>query len=290
MFRHDDEAAQYEALSAYRDGELTPQEEEEVRGHLTQCPGCREILGEMERIAALLEIPEEEVPEALSGRWKTAVQRERRARRRKRWLRPAGTLAAALMIAVAGIGLLPRLSKNEAEEPQLYSMDAAVEEFAGEEAEMPNGGVSAFRMALPPGSELEKERESGAEQAEETPEAAGVPQIAAFSLEDEEVDAPAEETEKDAAFGEQNSETDEAWRVVHILAPGEGKARQVYDVIEGYALARGAVFHYEETEGVRGLVCELSDTQREELFAALENIGCTVEDGGTEGGLFFWVE
>ena len=297
MFRHDDEAAQYEALSAYRDGRLTPQEEEEIRGHLAQCPACRGILEDMERIAALLQIPEAEVPDGLSERWKAAVRKEKRARQRKRWIRPAGTLAAALMLAAAGIGLLPQLTKNDAQEPQSALIDAAAEAVPGEEAQ--DQGTFAFRAAFPPAEEA-PQSQSDPEQAEEKPEetpaeapeaaVTAMPQIAAFSLEAEDAGP---ETEQDALDAGQSEKTDEARCTVRVLAPEEGKIQQVYNVIEGYALARGAVFRYEEAEGVRELVCMLSREEWEDLFAALENIGCAVGASGLdqeEATLFFRVE
>jgi len=37
-------------LSAFQDGELNPQEQERVSGHLESCPACRERYAEMEKI------------------------------------------------------------------------------------------------------------------------------------------------------------------------------------------------------------------------------------------------
>jgi anti-sigma factor RsiW len=37
-------------LSAYQDGELEPREQEQVRGHLLSCRGCREQFAELERV------------------------------------------------------------------------------------------------------------------------------------------------------------------------------------------------------------------------------------------------
>ena len=39
-----------ERLSAFQDGELKPQEQERVSGHLESCPACRERYAEMEKV------------------------------------------------------------------------------------------------------------------------------------------------------------------------------------------------------------------------------------------------
>jgi len=50
-------------LSAFQDGELNPQEQERVSGHLESCPACRERYAEMEKIWQALGDFKEILPE-----------------------------------------------------------------------------------------------------------------------------------------------------------------------------------------------------------------------------------
>lgn len=252
MLRHEDEQSRFEALSAYRDGELSPQEESEVRAHLETCEQCRKDLEAMERTAKFLYSPEREIPKEAEAAWKQAVHRERNRRRIGAWLRPAAAVAAALVLVFAGSALL----KNNAVAPAPAQQEAAAEE-----------GRARVRAEEPQlfSAELDGEAGEPAEPME------GEPQIAAFSLEDAPaavVDAP-----------------ESAACIVRVLPPEGKDAAAVYAVTEGYVAGCGLGFSYEEQDGAYGLLCDLTDAQKEGLFDALTAMGCTVEPGEGAGAV-----
>lgn len=251
MLRHEDEQSRFEALSAYRDGELSPQEESEIRAHLETCEQCRKDLEAMDRTAEFLYSPEEELPKAAEAAWKLAVHRERNRRRIGAWLRPAAAVAAALVLVFAGSAFL----KNNAVAPAPAQQEAAGEGRARVRAEEPQ----LFSAEL------------GGEADEPAAAVEGEPQIAAFSLED----APAVVVD-----------TPESTVCIVRVLPPEGKdAAAVYAVTEGYVAGCGLGFSYEEQDGAYGLLCDLTDAQRDGLFDALTAMGCTVEPGEGAGAV-----
>jgi anti-sigma factor RsiW len=99
-------------LQDFLDGRLDAQRQEEVRGHLQDCPHCRGQLEALRwvRDVALKQLPGEEVPPALTERVTAALDAaDRRAppgasptpgRRWRRWAGAGALLAAAVLVLV----------------------------------------------------------------------------------------------------------------------------------------------------------------------------------------------
>ncbi len=89
-----------EELSAYLDGELSPDERTALEAHLERCPRWREELGSLRAVSELLaSLPRVEPSEEFSQ----VLAESMSARRPRRWLRPiplfAGDLVPALAVA-----------------------------------------------------------------------------------------------------------------------------------------------------------------------------------------------
>jgi anti-sigma factor RsiW len=113
-----------EALSAYLDGELAPEERAELESHLPACSGCREALEELRELGEGLRAwPDVEPPGWLAA---GVLQRARRAGRR-----PLRLLAAAASLVLVALAVV-----------------WAVREWPGE----PSGGEpgAAVEPATPP--------------------------------------------------------------------------------------------------------------------------------------------
>jgi len=106
-----------EELSAYLDGELSPEERAALETHLERCPRCREELASLRAVSGLVaSLPRVEPSEQLSRTLAASL----RARRTRRWLRPiplfAGDLipalavAALVLIAVTVTFVIPRFT------------------------------------------------------------------------------------------------------------------------------------------------------------------------------------
>jgi anti-sigma factor RsiW len=90
-------------VHAYHDGELPAERREALEAHLRQCAACRELLGELRRLSALLVHAPLPAPRGASGwntheAWRSAG--ERSIRRMAGWL----TAAAATVLLAAWVG------------------------------------------------------------------------------------------------------------------------------------------------------------------------------------------
>jgi predicted anti-sigma-YlaC factor YlaD len=91
-------------LSAYLDGALSARGQNQVRGHLSECPDCREYSVELSRTWAMLELSE--APDT-SPSFTAAVMRGIRAERTMPvWHAPRWAVAAAFAACLACGGLL----------------------------------------------------------------------------------------------------------------------------------------------------------------------------------------
>jgi hypothetical protein len=93
-----------------RSAELDPEEAEALARHLAECAECRQLHQAEQAIDAQLgqAIRDVPVPEGLRDRLLVGLAEQRRLVLRRRWVRVAGSLAAALLLAVAGWLLWPR--------------------------------------------------------------------------------------------------------------------------------------------------------------------------------------
>ena len=135
-----------EMLSAYIDGELTPEEWARVERHLAQCEACARNLRTLRQTVGLLrQLPTVPVPRSFVLR---PAPRPVRAGRAYTYLRAATALAAALLVvALAGDLLLTGLApaRRAAPPPTVPVMEKrAAEEIAVEVA------PQAFKAATPP--------------------------------------------------------------------------------------------------------------------------------------------
>jgi len=92
-------------LSAYMDGELSPDDAARLQAHLAACADCRALLASYERMREQLhQLPTTPVPPTLHHEIRAAIEREQR---RPRWLRlsvspVAFAFALGLMLMLAG--------------------------------------------------------------------------------------------------------------------------------------------------------------------------------------------
>ncbi|HSE51748.1 MAG TPA: zf-HC2 domain-containing protein [Gemmatimonadales bacterium] len=93
-------------LSEYLDGELPPDEAEELERHLRDCAACRQGLTELTSVVARLAAdPVLPADQPTRREWQ-AIQRDISAPRR-RWMIPAAIAASLAGLAVAGLLLRP---------------------------------------------------------------------------------------------------------------------------------------------------------------------------------------
>jgi anti-sigma factor RsiW len=119
-----------EELSALLDGELGPARQAELRELLARSPEVAARLDALRRVdAALRGIPEREVPGDLLARVHLQGERTpasevggRGPRRRRRWLAPAGGLAAASTAAALALWLAPGAGREVPEEIDLAQL------------------------------------------------------------------------------------------------------------------------------------------------------------------------
>ena len=101
-------------LSAYLDGELTPEDAEEVRAHLTRCVSCREELARLRAVKSLLgRLPEHAAPEELLASLASRPSGAAASRLpsfgwiwRAAFRRPAAVAAAVLVMALIAVPLV----------------------------------------------------------------------------------------------------------------------------------------------------------------------------------------
>lgn len=98
-------------LSAYLDGETTPEERAAIAAHLADCASCRAILEEYRKIDEAIASLEATPPASLRERVMREIQK-RPSHRRRTW---AAVVAAAAVLAVAiAVGGLPGLEQGRA--------------------------------------------------------------------------------------------------------------------------------------------------------------------------------
>lgn len=124
-------------LSGHMDGENTPEEEEELRAHLSICPACKELLGAYEGVDRQVARLKNDAPEGLKQGVMYRIQNEKQPRKNKRrWLIGPGTavgVAAAILVLLVGTGKvqMPGLRANTAgadAQTMLQTTDAAATE------------------------------------------------------------------------------------------------------------------------------------------------------------------
>jgi len=169
-------------LSAYIDGELTPDEAERVRSHLAQCPACREEEEALRRVAAAVgELPSLAAPPGLRQATleRVRAERPRRTARRLRLLWPA---AAAILIALA-LTMYSSLGRRSRSESARYLEKAAPRQtireapVAGPATPTPGEALRRRATALPAGGEAAELRGDRAVALEEGPG----PELQAFA-------------------------------------------------------------------------------------------------------------
>jgi hypothetical protein len=95
-------------------GELSPAEAEAVHKHLAGCPPCRAEYAALRQVHALLDAPA--APESavdLPRLYREAARRQERRLRRWRRVAVATLAAAAVLLAVFGLGLEVRLERHQ---------------------------------------------------------------------------------------------------------------------------------------------------------------------------------
>lgn len=127
-------------LDLFVDGELSPEEMEQVREHLAACPGCRAYVDDALAIrAGFPDVEETVVPEGFVESVMERIQisppgGEKEAKQRRRWVSTAAALAAccALVVLVQTVGVTkggvsPGYDGGEEAgiEPQMAAADSA---------------------------------------------------------------------------------------------------------------------------------------------------------------------
>ena len=148
-----------ELICASLDGELTAEEERELREHLETCENCRGFLASMEAVSGAAARGLPEPPADLADRVMAAVRAENVKTKKKivpfpRWTRAAALAAAAALVIWAGFSLGTRrmgsaapmaapsvayeAAEAETEEAALFSAGAAADaKSAGNGADAP---------------------------------------------------------------------------------------------------------------------------------------------------------
>ena len=164
-------------LSGHLDGCNTSEEEAMLQAHLAQCPDCRRILTEYEKIDAGIADLTQAPPANFTANVMRAVQAEPRRAEPKKPRRfsfgfgtAAAAVAAVLLLAI-GAGRLPQLSLGSAK-----LSDAAVPEpkeaWPAAAAEEPAAEEPAAEAEPEPMEEPAEAEESAEAASEEAPEAA----------------------------------------------------------------------------------------------------------------------
>ena len=96
-----------ELLGPYLLGHLTAEEERKLEHHLAECPRCRDELDRIGQTHALLrELAANEPPADLKSRTMVRARGEATTRSRARWKLWIPAVAALLLVAILGVGLL----------------------------------------------------------------------------------------------------------------------------------------------------------------------------------------
>lgn len=104
-----------ELLSAYLDGETTPEETECIRAHLSVCPACRDELEELRDLSSVFQLQFEEYPDQLHENILSAV-RKGRGKSAQGWFRRyqgvVFGVAAAILVFVLAMPMVLRMLPN----------------------------------------------------------------------------------------------------------------------------------------------------------------------------------
>ena len=136
-------------ISAALDGEITPEEREQLNSHLDRCAECRAIADDFGLISAAL-TEEIEIPVGLTEQMRAAVK-DTSQNRKRTFLRRYGSLAAMLAI-VLSLGAIVMSGAGGRNDVALFSgmgsakMDAAA---PAEAAPMPVPSVAAETKGKP---------------------------------------------------------------------------------------------------------------------------------------------
>jgi anti-sigma factor RsiW len=134
-----------EALSAFLDGELPPEERRELERHLSGCDGCRERLEELRELGEGLRAwPDADPPEWIG---RAALERARRSR-----AAPLRLLAAAASLVLVALAVLWAVRERPASPPPEVPPAAEVPSAPG----APGDGA----LVLPEGARVEELRVS----------------------------------------------------------------------------------------------------------------------------------
>jgi hypothetical protein len=127
-----------ERLSAYLDGELTPQERNAVEHHLARCQDCQWNLKTLRQtVRWTKELPTVPVPRVFTIPAPAQPARARQRRRGFALLQGATALVALLLVfAVAGDFALTGLAPSRAPQPQVMKEEVVVDSGATEAAEV----------------------------------------------------------------------------------------------------------------------------------------------------------
>ena len=97
-------------LDAFYDGECTPDEAEQVRRHLAECPGCRAYLDELAIISAGFPGEEDvEVPEGFADGVMAAIRAGAAPRKRPARWKKLLPMAACLAIVLVSVSRVPEM-------------------------------------------------------------------------------------------------------------------------------------------------------------------------------------
>lgn len=140
-----------EQLSAFVDGELSPEEEAELREHLEGCAGCRSALALLRGMTGALASAEEKPPAALPEGTRFLFEREKTDRKfiLKRWRFTA--IAAVVCLALLGFGTqAPRLFGGNTAKTEAVSAPMAIAD------ESPTASLMEADEAEPAPAEAQK--------------------------------------------------------------------------------------------------------------------------------------
>lgn len=100
-----------ELISGHIDGWNTPEEENKLQEHLSQCAHCREALSQYEQMDRILQETAEPAPEGLCADIMTQIRKETKRTARRRW---SSLAVAAVLVIVVGTAaaVVPDFGEN----------------------------------------------------------------------------------------------------------------------------------------------------------------------------------
>ena len=135
-------------LDRLMDGELTEEEQRELRAHGQSCPECADEIRAAFEMKALFDEaqPEADVPLAAQAKWRGAIREAAKQDRRRRLTRWISSAAAAVVVLVGvGLALNGTLAPKRNAATQYATVEVAQEapEEAGEAGEAPAANRAA---------------------------------------------------------------------------------------------------------------------------------------------------